>query len=460
MKPSVGTLHKNMKYIVTPMTNTKQVSLQIYVPVGSRDEANDISGLSHLLEHMIFQGSESYPDVKDIGVKVYECGGYFNAFTSQSETVYHIECGNSKKCIESICEIAADVLYRSLFSPDKLENEKKIVINELRELASDPRQLCSQRLQELMFKNTRLAADTGGTIQAIRSITPDILRNFVNAYYTKGIIVSLTGGVDRAHAVKLLKKHFSETPTYPCKKLDRIHNDVKRHLYPDHHKKASAKSKMIHSPDNSKHAFISCGYRGVPYKDISGYYTLCLISELLTGYMGATLYKVLRHKKGLIYHVDSYVAQYEDLGYLYIECSCENTLPQVRDTIETLSDYCKELHTRITIEEFESAKSHLLTGLDKDPENVHETGFETTLDMIHLGRILTYEEIRKTLQTITFQDILTCSQHIFEKGEYISVTSEKDPGPMKRQNTKQKNTKRQTTKRKNTKKDKHHKRGR
>ena len=88
------------KYIVCKIKSDNHISIQIRVNAGSRDEKNNILGISHLLEHMFFQGSEKYPTQKDLESAIYECGGSFNAYTSKSSTVFYIDA--SKKCLESI----------------------------------------------------------------------------------------------------------------------------------------------------------------------------------------------------------------------------------------------------------------------------------------------------------------------------------------------------------------------
>ena len=67
-----GNLNPCMKYLVNRVKDTKKMSLQIFVKVGSRDETSEISGMSHLLEHMFFQGSQSYPTVKQLETQIYE----------------------------------------------------------------------------------------------------------------------------------------------------------------------------------------------------------------------------------------------------------------------------------------------------------------------------------------------------------------------------------------------------
>ena len=78
----VGDLNSAMKYVVVQMDCGDEMSLQVRVNVGSRDETEDIKGISHLLEHMFFQGSKSYPTSKQLEKEIYSCGGNYNAYTT------------------------------------------------------------------------------------------------------------------------------------------------------------------------------------------------------------------------------------------------------------------------------------------------------------------------------------------------------------------------------------------
>lgn len=415
---SHGKLNKNMNYIVTTVKHTKVVSLQVYVKVGSRDESDSYSGISHLLEHMIFKGSELYPTSNDIEVHVYECGGVFNAFTTQSETVYHIECDIA--CVDMICKIMSDVLYHSLFSGETLEIEKNVVINELNQGLSDPQNVCVQALQRQIFKGTharpcRLAKDIGGNEKSIKGINSNILRNFINVFYKHGIVVSLVGDISKQDGTALLKKYFPEVPTYECKRLSEIHKDSERETYPNQMmKRTSGDIEYVYTKDTSEHSFIEVAYPAVAYDDIKGYYILLVISELLTGYLGIGLYQVLRNKHGLIYHIDSSIDVLEDIGVLYISCSCKNAKDIVRQTVQLLTTTVKDTSKDVNKRKLSTAKKNILATMKLSTTDVHSIGVEHAQDLVYLDKVISESDKRKHINSITLQDIQDMADKIFQ----------------------------------------------
>ena len=420
MKVKHGTLNKSMKYLVTQVNDTEEMSLQIYVNVGSRDESKGLSGISHLLEHMFFQGSMKYPSVKDLETKIYECGGKFNAFTTNSETVYHIECVSD--CVEEACDIMSDAFYRSLFDETKLENEKGVVLNELQEYQSNPRDICVQGLQDVTFKGTRLDKDIGGDPESVKAVTARMLKNYVNTHYNGEVVVSLTSKLSVPKGEKLLKQYFSETPHYECVTMPKILKDKKRILYPDHllRKKQGG---IQYTHNKSKQSFIAIAFPSVKYTDIRGHYTMKMISEVLTGYMSSYLYQELRHDRGLIYHIYSYSQCFEDMGIFRIQCATDNSKEKVIETLETILHVVDSLDTLITTQTLNSAISHQLNLLSLRDKAVHKIGHEATQNLVYLGKVLSTKEQKGYIKSVSIQDIQALVPKIFKSQHcFISYT--------------------------------------
>ena len=169
-----GFINKSkIKYVVSNTKCGDEVVALIRVNVGSRDEKDHIKGMSHILEHMFFRGTEKYPTQSDLTSVLYRCGGGFNAYTSKDSTVFHITV--SKKCIEDGLDVLSDSFYNSLFREEDLEKEKKIVINEINDYLSDPSTLMEYGLSELMYKRTRLEKDIAGSVKTVKGIDVDMM---------------------------------------------------------------------------------------------------------------------------------------------------------------------------------------------------------------------------------------------------------------------------------------------
>ena len=284
MEVKQGIINKGnkIKYVVSNTKCGDEVVALIRVNVGSRDEKDQIKGMSHILEHMFFRGTDKYPTQDELTGVLYRCGGGFNAYTSKDSTVFHITV--SKKCIEEGLDVLSDSFYNSLFRPEDLEKEKKIVINEINDYLSDPSTLMEYGLSELMYKDTRLEKDIAGSVKTVRSIDVNMMKNFINTYYQENIIVSISGNVDCNKMVTLIKKYFDKRIHYEVKINKTITSDKERELYPQLlTKQKEFQMKFVKKPEEQ--SFLGIGFTSYDHNDPKNY-ALIVITEILTGYLG------------------------------------------------------------------------------------------------------------------------------------------------------------------------------
>jgi len=419
-KLKYGDLNHGMKYIVSDIDENNKMTIQIRINVGSRDEDKSISGISHLLEHMFFQGSFKYPSSKDIQKSIYECGGIFNATTDMNKTIYYIKATND--CIDESLDIISDALYNSLFDETKLENEKKVVINELNDMLSKPKSLSSLGLQEIMFKNTRLEKNIAGDIESIKNITTDMLKNYINTYYKNNIIVSLTCPLNVDESYELINKYFNKLPYYEVKNIPNIIKDKKRIFYPNILFNKNFKS-IKYINNDSKQSFISMSFPSFKYKLINKNYHMIIISEILTGWKQSKLYKILREDYGLLYSIKSGNVSFEDFGYFYIKFSTKNNKEIVNKCINLILDTLFNLYENITKEEFDLSKSHMIENIKLKREEPYFLNSLYTRDFYYLDKIYTLEDKIKSIKKIQLKNLKNTAEEIFKEDfYYISYT--------------------------------------
>ena len=114
--------------LVTEQTSFVQsVAIGIWVKAGAMDETPDISGISHLIEHMMFKGTEKRT-ARDIAADVDRIGGQINAFTGKEATCYYIKTISSNA--DKAAEILLDMLLGSKFDSGEMKKEKKVICEE------------------------------------------------------------------------------------------------------------------------------------------------------------------------------------------------------------------------------------------------------------------------------------------------------------------------------------------
>jgi len=401
----------NIKYVVTNTKCGDEVVALIRVNVGSRDEADELKGMSHLLEHMFFRGTEKYPTQSDLTSVLYRCGGGFNAYTSLDTTVFHITV--SKKCIEEGLDILADSFYNSLFREEDLEKEKKIVINEINDYLSDPSTLMYYGLSELMYKGTRLEKDIAGLSRTIRSIDIDMMKNFINTYYQKDVVVSISGNVDCQKMVLLIKKFFKKKIHYDVKKVNKlITNDKKRELYPQ----LLMKQKIFQTKfvkKSEEQSFLGIGFTSYDHNDPKKH-SLMIITEMLTGYLGSELYKVLRGEKGLVYGVQAGMDTFIDTGDFSITCSTENDSDKVNQCIVIILNELNKIKMgKINDKLFADTKKNLIITIKDMKYSPESLAIKYADDLIYSKKVISLDELQQNIKSVTIESVINVANELF-----------------------------------------------
>jgi len=119
-------LPQELRLLLIPMRETRAVTAYLVVGTGSRYEKKQENGLAHFLEHLFFKGTKKRPTALDLAKELDSIGASYNAFTSEEMTGFYIQAEASKQAL--ILEILADILQNSLFQPEEIEREKRVII--------------------------------------------------------------------------------------------------------------------------------------------------------------------------------------------------------------------------------------------------------------------------------------------------------------------------------------------
>ncbi|MBI5682362.1 MAG: insulinase family protein [Deltaproteobacteria bacterium] len=147
-KPFKTTLDNGMTVIIEENHSAPVVAFQMWVKVGSADEDENIAGIAHVFEHMLFKGTKKRR-VGEIAKEVDEAGGNINAFTSYDHTVYHLVLAG--RFFDKGLDLIADAIQNSSFDPDELAKETEVVLEELKMGEDDPSRKLYQKLLDSSY---------------------------------------------------------------------------------------------------------------------------------------------------------------------------------------------------------------------------------------------------------------------------------------------------------------------
>ena len=163
-------LDNGLIVLVKENHTSETVAIFTYVKAGYFNEPDNVVGISHLIEHMYFKGTQKRR-ASQIATETKELGGYLNASTIYDHTLYYTVLPSSK--FAQGLDIQSDALMHSVFDEQELSKEIEVVIQEAKRKLDTPASFAREKLFELAFTKHRIRRWRIGTEEGLRSLTRD-----------------------------------------------------------------------------------------------------------------------------------------------------------------------------------------------------------------------------------------------------------------------------------------------
>jgi len=205
------TLANGLKVLVREDHRAPVVVSQIWYKVGSSYEPSGLTGISHLLEHMMFKGTPDAPG-GEFSRLIAANGGDENAFTSRDYTAYFQTL--EKDRLELSFRLEADRMRHLLLKPEDVTKETQVVIEERRLRTEDqPEALTQEQFNAVAYITSPYRRPVIGWMQDIQAITPDDLRRWYQQWYApNNATLVVVGDVDPVNVRDLAEKYFGALP--------------------------------------------------------------------------------------------------------------------------------------------------------------------------------------------------------------------------------------------------------
>ena len=216
-------LDNGVQVLLFPDDSKPQFTVNMTVLVGSRHEGYGESGMAHLLEHMLFKGTDKHPDIpkllKDRGVL------NMNGTTWVDRTNYYETLPASDENLEFVIELEADRLVNSWIRGEDLASEMTVVRNEFERGENSPQRILFQRMLSGAYDWHNYGKSTIGNRSDIERVPVDNLRNFYEKFYQPdNIMLVVAGKFDKAKALQFVEKYFGELPV-PSRELPKTYTE-------------------------------------------------------------------------------------------------------------------------------------------------------------------------------------------------------------------------------------------
>jgi predicted Zn-dependent peptidase len=388
---------KNGIKIIHRQTEGKVSHCGIMVNTGSRDECEDENGLAHLIEHMLFKGTNKRK-AHHVLSRIENIGGELNAYTTKEETcIYASFMPNYYK--QSI-ELFADVAFNSVYPQKEIAKEKDIIIDEINSYNDSPAELIFDDFEDLIYNGHSLGRNILGSIENIKSLKrKDILRFIKTKYSTEEMVIASVGQIDFKKLISIIEKYFNDIPQTRSS-LTRIPFN---NYIPTNHVK-SMNSHLSH-----------CMLGNIAYsRSHSNKLTLLLISNLLGGpALNSTLSMEIREKHALAYSVESMFQPYSDTGVfnIYIGSDINYVDKSINLALKVLA---RMRNKKLGTMQLHRAKRQIVGQLAMSSESYQNEMLGIAKVLLYKSRVKTIEEVIDEIGNITADQILDVSNEIFD----------------------------------------------
>ena len=280
-------------------------SITTHVKVGYFDEPDDLSGISHVIEHMFFKGTPER-GVGEIAKQTKALGGSLGAYTYYDRTVFEVVVPADNAA--AAMEIQADALWNPVFDPVELVSEIEVILQENDRKLDTPPWVVEERLFETAFSDHRIRRWQFGTPEGLRRLTPDDVAGFYNRYYQpSNIILAVVGQFEREEMLEEIVRIYG----------DATDAAVEPAPYPEEPGQAGLRYDWERAPIEQPQ--IAIGYHVPGWNgDEPDVFALKVLSAILTSGRASRMNWFLRDEQGSINSASSSYLNFNGLGYFLL----------------------------------------------------------------------------------------------------------------------------------------------
>ena len=391
--------------LIHSRTNSYGAHMAILMNTGSRDEKDDEHGMAHLVEHMLFKGTDKRKAFHIIS-RLEDVGGDINAYTSKEETCVYASF--LKSDYARAAEIIQDVLFHSAFPVKELKKEKDIIIDEINSYLDDPADLIFDEFEEHLFQGHPIGRNILGTIESLGKIErPHILKFLNDNYATTEMVICSVGNISFNRWLNIIRKYFGDIPA-KSRKRQRINiND-----FTPGNITREKKTFQVHA---------LTGTRAYQVKD-ERRITLHLLNNILGGPgLNSRLNMTLRERNGFSYQTESHYSPYSDTGVLNVYFSCDKSkLNQCRDVVSR--ELRRLRNQKLGTLQLLKAKKQLVGQVALSSENHEALMLSMAKSYMIFNKFDSTEEIKKKIDAINADQIIEAANDILDESKLFRLT--------------------------------------
>jgi len=390
------TLDSGVRVVTEAMPAVRSAALGLWIGTGSVAEAHDEAGLSHLVEHMLFRGTDRYESL-EIDQLFDGWGAELNAGTGKETTSVHARVLD--RHVAEAFDVMADMVFRPRFDAEDLDAEREIVLEEIAMYDDDPQDKVFDVLGEAVFGDHPLGRAIIGRADVVAGTPAAGLAAFHADRYVPGnVVVAAAGSIDHATIVALTREAEARTAALGA-------------APPTDDSVPGLERRVRFITKETEQYHVALGGPGV-VRDDPRRFALRVLDNILGGTSSSRLFQEVREKRGLAYSVFSFTANYARSGQvgLYVGTRPDNVAKAMTVVGEELERFRQSGASAEELDRSrENVKGRILLGLESTTARMNRLGSSVLAEM----PLLTIDELEERIDAVTLEDVEALARELY-----------------------------------------------
>ena len=388
----LAVLGNGLRVVLVPC-EAQSVAFGLFVASGSRHETDDVAGISHFIEHMLFKGTKKRSPV-EITRAIEGRGGNFNAWTSEESTAYFTHM--PFEYLDEAVDIISDMYLNAKIADDDFRREREVILEEIKMYADEPDAVAMENLQRALFPRHRLGAPIAASLMPLK---PCDMKAYIASHYrADNTIAVIAGRFCGDKALKAVEKRLSCLPgavkKVGARKQSRFQKPV---------------SEITVSKDVQQ-TQLAVGYRTFGVTDPRKYAAVVMDAVLGRG-MSSRLFQEVREKRGLSYDIASRMQFFRETGMFTVAAGLDGAKSDL--ALRTIDREFDRIRTkRVPAAELARTKEFLVGNFRLSHEKVVSKLFFYGATLLSYGRLVTTDEQVEGVRAVTAADVQSVAEDI------------------------------------------------
>ncbi len=398
------TLDNGVRILVEPVSHVKSAAVGLWCKTGSRHERDDEAGITHLIEHMLFKGTDKRTS-KQIAESIEGRGGVLNAFTDKESTCYY--CRVLSDDVANGTDVLTDMMLHSKFDPKELETEEGVVCEEIKRSQDEPSDHVHELHLEYRWGQHALGKPIIGTEESVLSFRRENIVAYMDRQYrAENVLLSVAGNVDPEEVRQVAQEVLGKLPSGVTDSMP---------------SRPEGKGGTHEIAKDTEQVHFCIGSDGISIYEEELLPVMSILDSALGGSMSSRLFQEVREKRGLVYSIGSYTLTYGAGGaYTVYGGTSKKNWDEVKELVR--KEFNKLMSDGLETDEFERVKRMLAGNLVLALEGMSSRMMRMSRNELNFQREVTVEESLERLNRVTNNQVRDLANRILTE-DLVSTTA-------------------------------------